>query len=258
MHGGTKLLLTIDLGNSTAAYGLFEGSRLLANGHTESNYIPFFMQLIAKSGVYKPVKKVIMSSVVPELTYKIKKQLQNKLGRGSVYVVGKDLKLRVPMRYDRRKLGADRLVNLYGALHFYRSPLLVIDFGTAITFDYLSKSGVFEGGLIVPGVETSFRALVEQAALLPKVKEVAPVKGLVGRNTKAAMSSGLLNGFGALADGLSGRFRAFYGRNLKTLVTGGFAARIAPFMAHVDYLDPLHTIRSLALIYRKEIEPKCR
>lgn len=258
MHSDTKLFLAIDLGNSTAAYGLFEGSRLLANGHVERNHIPFFSRLIAKSGVYKPIQKVIVSSVVPELTYKIKKSIEKKIGSRSVYVVGKDLKLRVPMRYDARKLGTDRLVNLYGALHFYRPPLLVIDFGTAITFDYLSKSGVFEGGLIVPGIETSFWALVERAALLPKVKELVPVKGLVGRNTKAAMSSGLLNGFGALADGLSGRFRTRYGRNLKILVTGGFAARIAPFMTHVDYLDPLHTIRSLALIYQKEVEPSCR
>ncbi len=258
MRNEAKLLLTIDLGNSTAAYGLFEGSRFLANGHIESNHIPFFSQLIAKSRVYKQIEKVIISSVVPELTYKIKRSIEKRIGRRSVYVVGKDLKLRVPMRYDARKLGADRLVNIYGALHFYRPPLLVIDFGTAITFDYISKSGVFEGGLIVPGIEMSFRALVEQAALLPKVKELAPVKGLVGRNTRTAMSSGLLNGFGALADGLSGRFRVFYGRNLKILLTGGFAARIAPFMAHVDYLDPLHTIRSLDLIYRKEIESKCQ
>src|SRR3989338_9932112 len=105
MHSDTKLLLTIDLGNSTAAYGLFEGSRLLANGHTESNHIPFFMQLIAKSGVYKPIEKVIISSVVPELTYKLKKSIKRKIGPRSVYVVGKDLKLKVPMRYDRRKLG---------------------------------------------------------------------------------------------------------------------------------------------------------
>ena len=251
-----KLLLTIDLGNSSITYGLFEGQRLLANGFVKSDNIPFFVSLINKSGVYKPINKVIICSVVPKLTIKLRKSITNRLGERSIYVVGGNLKPKVPMRYRREQLGPDRLVNIYGARHSYRLPLLIIDFGTAITFDYVSKSGTFEGGLIVPGIETSFRALLERTALLPKIKQVTPVKGLIGRDTKTAMSSGLLNGFGALADGLIGRFRGLYGRNLKVLVAGGFAARIAPFMAHADYVDPLHTIRSLALMYRKEIEPR--
>lgn len=254
MHERTKLLLTIDLGNSASTYGLFDGKQLLAHGFVKSDNIPFFNSLIAKSGIYKPVGKVIISSVVPQLCHKLRKSLGKRLGEGSIYVVGKDLKLKVPMRYNPKQLGPDRLVNLYGARELYAPPLLIIDFGTAITFDYLSKSGIFEGGLIVPGVETSFRALLERAALLPKLKQIVPVRSLVGRNTESALSSGLLNGFGALADGLIGRFRTQYGRRLKVLATGGFAARIAPYMAHVDYLDPLHTIRSLALIYRKEIK----
>jgi type III pantothenate kinase len=208
--------------------------------------------------VYKPINKVIISSVNPNLSKKLTKLLKRRLGVKSIYEVGKSLKLSIPMRYNRRQLGSDRLVNVYGAIQLYRLPLLIIDFGTAITFDYVSKSGVFEGGLIVPGIETSFRALLERAAMLPKVNQLKPPKSLMGHDTKAAMSSGLLNGFGALADGLIGRFRKQYGSRLKVLVTGGFATRIAPIMTQVDYLDPLHTIRSLALICRKEIEPKCR
>ena len=258
MHNGTKLLLAIDLGNSASTYGLFDDKRLLAKGFVESDNIPFFNSLINKSGVYKQINKVIITSVVPQLTIKMKKSLGKRLGEKSIYVVGNNIKLKVPMRYDPKQLGTDRLVNIYGAKAFYRLPLLIIDFGTAITFDYLSKSGIFEGGLIVPGIETSFRALLERAALLPKIRQLTPVKGLIGRNTKVAMSSGLLNGFAALADGLISRFRASYGRKLKVLTTGGFAARIAPFMAHVDYVDPLHTIRSLELIYRKEIKSSCR
>jgi type III pantothenate kinase len=254
MHKATKLLLTIDLGNSASTYGLFDGQQLLAHGFVHSDNIPFFNSLVVKSGIYKPVGKVIISSVVPKLSQKLKKSIGITLGERSIYVVGKDVKLKVPMRYNVKQLGPDRLVNIYGARELYRLPLLIIDFGTAITFDYVSKSGIFEGGLIVPGIETSFRALIERAALLPKLKQIAPVKRLAGRNTESALASGILNGFGALADGLIGRFRATYSRKLKVLATGGFAARIAPFTAHVDYVDPLHTIRSLALIYRKEIK----
>ena len=145
-------------------------------------------------------------------------------------------------------------MNLYGGLKRYPPPLLVIDFGTAITFDYISKRGVFEGGLIVPGVELASEALQKKATLIPRMNSIQSIRTLIPKTTKAALSSGLLNGFGALADGLIERFRCTYGKRMKVLVTGGFAGRIAPFMKHIDYLDPLHTLKSLLLIYQNEVK----
>jgi type III pantothenate kinase len=250
----TNLLLAIDLGNSASTYGVFNGKRLVDSGYVKNGNIPFFNKLLRRSGIYSKINKVIMSTVVPQLSHKLKKSIEKRLGEGSVCVVGKGLKIKIPMRYKPKQLGSDRLVNIYGARALYRLPLLIIDFGTAITFDYVSKSGIFEGGLIAPGIETSFQALLNRAALLPKMKEIKQAKRLVGQDTQSALTSGALNGFGALADGLIGRFRNVYGRQLKVLVTGGFAARIAPYMRQVNYLDPLHTIRSLALIDQKEMK----
>ena len=253
-----KLLVAIDIGNSTVGCGFYRNGVLRGFGSYSSYNIPKIVKIIDESGVSNNNVKVIISSGVPKFTLKIEKVLSNTIPGKSVYIVGKDVFPKVKMKYKRKLLGADRLVNVYGAIRKYRLPILVIDFGTAITFDFIGKSGVFEGGLIVPGVETSFRALGERTALLPKSAKIRDVSKLIGRNTKSAMCSGLLNGFGALADGLIGRFKREYASNLKVLATGGFAKRMARYARKLDYVDPLHTVRSLALIYQNEIEEKSR
>lgn len=246
-------LIAIDLGNSSSTYGIYRGRSLKASGYSHGNNILKLGLLLAKSGALKYNPSVIISSVVPFLTDKLVKSIKKSAPKSPVYVVGRNVRPKVPMKYDRRALGSDRLVNLYGASNLYKPPLLIIDFGTAITFDYLSKSGIFEGGLIVPGIDIAFKALQENTALLPKLKQIKPIHTLVGRNTKSAMYSGILNGFGALSDGLIERFRKQYGRKLTVLATGGFASRIASYMDGLDRVDPLHTVRSLEIIYQNEI-----
>ena len=247
-------LLAIDVGNSTASYGIFEGGVLRSKGYIENINIPqFSYKLINKWGNCKYFK-VIISSAVPHLTKKLVHSLRRIVPRRSVYLVGQNIPLRVPMRYRKKVLGQDRLVNIYGALKRYKTPCLVIDFGTAITFDYISKSGIFEGGLIVPGIRLSLDALWEKTALLPRIRRLKHVRALIGRETKSAMLSGILNGFGALTDGLVKRFRERSSSKLTVVATGGYAAKIALYTTSFDYLDPLHTIRSLALIYEREIK----
>ncbi len=247
-----NLLLNIDLGNSAASYGVYAGSKLVRTGYAYNDSIPKLVHNIAKSGVLKYTETVIISSVVPHLTVKLINSIRHFAPKSRIYLIGKTLRPKIPMKYSQKDLGSDRLVNIYGAIRRYKLPVLIVDFGTAITFDYVSKKGVFEGGLIVPGIKLSADALAEKTALLPKLKEIKSVRGLVGRNTKVAMYSGLLNGFGALSDGLIERFKKRYGK-LTVLATGGFAAKIAPYAKHFDYVDPLHTICSLALIYQNEI-----
>ena len=254
----SKLLLTIDIGNSMTSYRVFVSGISPHIGYVSRYDIPKIVKKICKSGVNSNNIKCIISSVVPKTTAELVKSLTRIVPRRSLYIVGKDVFPEIRMKYQRKLLGSDRLVNIYGAVKRYKLPILVVDFGTAITFDYVGKSGVFEGGLIVPGVEISFRALEEKTALLPKLEKIEDVRGLVGHNTKSAMWSGLLNGFGALADGLIGRFKQEYGSDLKVLATGGFARRIARYTRKLDYVDPLHTLRSLALIYKNEIEEKNR
>lgn len=252
-------IAAIDVGNTTAAYGVYKRGRFSALGRVPTADFRSIVTRCAKGKSDHSGIKWVISSVVPKLTVRLVRLIQSKCKPAFIYVVGKNLRPIVSMRYARKKLGADRLVNIYGAVQKGRLPALVIDFGTAITFDYISKKGVFEGGLIVPGVELSGNALQEKTALLPKLKEFGfPPGGLIGRDTRSAMGSGLLNGFGALADGLIERFRKQYGPGIRILATGGWAGRLVRYSRRIPSgaVDPLHTLRSLVLIYQNEIVRK--
>jgi type III pantothenate kinase len=149
-------------------------------------------------------------------------------------------------------LGVDRKVNIYGAVRMYSLPMLVIDYGTAITFDYIDLKGVFRGGMIIPGPETAYRALAQRAALLPKgLPFPKRTKFFLGRNTRECMESGILEGYGAMTDELILRFRKRYGKNLRVLATGGFAGVLSPFTKHIDIIDPKHAIKSLLALWRE-------
>ncbi len=242
-----NLLLAIDIGNSALSYAVFQKNRIVRSGHFKSDNIPKIDKLLSKSGVNKSFK-VIICSVVPHLTLKLRGMLRQKWGILPI-IVAKTTVPTLKMKYQRSILGSDRLVNLYGAIHLYKAPLLVLDFGTAITFDYVSKSNVFEGGLIIPGVETAWNALMQKAALLPKKLEIKPFKKLIGKNTKEAMLAGVLQGYGALSDGMIERFKSQYGSKMTVIATGGHAHFISSYSKRIDYVDPYHTLRSLSLIY---------
>lgn len=137
----------------------------------------------------------------------------------------------------------------YGAREIYGAPVLVLDYGTALTCDYVSKRGIFEGGLIIPGPEISLTALTERTALLPAVPFPSHYYRLIGCDTKSCMQAGILQGYGAMADGLIGRFRTRYGRGLKAVLTGGLARSMAPFVTQADVIDPLLILKSLGLLY---------
>lgn len=247
-------LLAIDIGNSTVACGVFRKKRLLRFDSICVDHFPKFSKNIINSGVLVKSDQIIISSVFPKMSHFLLKTIKRGNPSANIYLVGKNVFPPLKMRYDRKKLGADRLVNLYGALKLYKPPFLVIDFGTAITFDYVSKRGVFEGGLIVPGVELSGEALLRRAALLPKSFKLKRVNRLIGRTTHEALQSGLLNGFGALADGLIERFKRLDGEKLTVIATGGFAKSVAPYTRNLKRVDPDHTLRSLALIYHHEVQ----
>ena len=132
----------------------------------------------------------------------------------------------------------------------YQPPLLVIDYGTAITFDYISRGGIFEGGMIIPGPEIAFQSLIEKAALLPKkIRLPERSASFLGRSTYDCMASGILQGYGAMTEGLITRFKKRFGPRLKVIATGGFSSRLAGFTRSFDVLDPRHSIKSLRLIF---------
>ena len=167
-------------------------------------------------------------------------------------IIGKEVKVPIRHRYRNiQQLGSDRILNIYGALKIYKAPLLILDFGTAITVDYISRQGIFEGGMIIPGPEIAFQSLIHRAALLPK-KSRLPEKSttFLGKTSYDCMKSGILEGYGAMTDGLVTRFKTRFGKNFKVLATGGFARHLKPYTHSMDILDPLHSLKSLNLIFQ--------
>ncbi len=193
---------------------------------------------------------LVISSVVPKVTQKLRQAIKPK--PAGFWVVGENLQLPLKHKYHNiKQLGADRIVNLYGALQRYTPPFLVIDFGTAITFDYVSAEKVFEGGMIVPGPELAFKALLSKAALLPKNARL-PEKtvSFLGTDTYSCMNSGIMNAYGAMADGLIERFKSRFGTDLRVIATGGFASHLKPYTRSFEILDPRHAVYSLYSAYQ--------
>jgi type III pantothenate kinase len=245
-----KRILAIDIGNTAATVGFYEGGRLLDFRSIGYNDVPKYALKMLKSGNGYHLD-VIISSVFPKITTFLKCKLQTIKGI-KIWVVGKNLRLKIRHKYSNYNvLGIDRKVNIYGVIQMYRLPMLVIDYGTAVTFDYIDSKGVFQGGMIIPGPETAYRALGQRAALLPKGLSL-PTKAtsFLGRNTRQCMESGILEGYGAMTDELIRRFRNRYGGKLRVLATGGFAEILRPYAKLIDTFDPKHSIKSLLALWR--------
>ena len=157
----------------------------------------------------------------------------------------------MPIRTEiPQELGADRLVNAVAAFDRAGSACVVVDFGTAITYDAVSAEGEYLGGIISPGVEISIEALSERAAKLPKV-DIAPPTELIGRTTQASIQSGIVYGFAGQVDGIVGRLREELGSDVTVIATGGVAGAIAPFCEEIDEIDELLTLTGLRLIWER-------
>ncbi len=245
-----KRILAIDVGNTAATVGFYEGGRLIDFGSIYYDDIPKYVSKWHKSGK-KSHMDIIISSVFPEITSKVKISIGSKKGQ-ILWVVGKNLPIKIRHKYnDYNNLGCDRKVNAYGATRMYRLPMLVIDYGTAITFDYIDAKGVFQGGMIIPGPETAYRALGQRAALLPKNLHIPKKsKSFLGRDTRGCLESGILEGYGAMTDELILRFRKRFGKKLRVLATGGFAEVLLPYTKNIDIVDPKHSIKSLLALFR--------
>jgi type III pantothenate kinase len=245
-----KRILAIDIGNTAATVGFYEGGRLINFESMHYDDIPKYAIKCMKSGE-KNHLDIVISSVFPKITSFLKSELKRVAGI-KLWIVGGNLPLKIRHNYNNYSaLGCDRKVNIYGAVRMYRLPMLVIDYGTAMTLDYINPKGVFLGGMIIPGPETAYRALGQRAALLPK-NLIFPRKSrsFLGRNTRDCMESGILEGYGAMTDELIQRFRRQFGKNLRVLATGGFAEIIRPYTKHIDAVDPKHSIKSILALWR--------
>ena len=170
-------------------------------------------------------------------------------------VVGPGVRTGMPIRMDNpREVGADRLVNAVAAFERLGGPCVIVDFGTAITYDCVSAAGEYVGGIIGPGVEISMEALTSRAAAIPRI-DLTPPRALIGKSTVEAIRSGVIFGFAAQVDGIVGRLREELGEETEAIATGGLAGAIVPFCDLIDEVDDLLTLTGLRLIHSRNLDP---
>lgn len=247
------MLLTIDIGNTNISFGVFRDNKIIKRFNLPTKDYSF-RELKGVVGDIK-IADTIICSVVPDAAKTVENDLI-KLLRKQPYITGENIKVPINNRYrNPQQTGQDRLVNAYAGIMLYGAPLIVVDFGTAVTFDIITKNKEYLGGMILPGMAISLQILAERTALLPKVKLNKP-REFIGRDTKNSMLSGIVYGFAALSDELGERIKHKIEGSAKTLGTGGNIKLISQYCEKLDIIDKDLTLKGLNLIYRKKMNGK--
>jgi type III pantothenate kinase len=252
------VLLAIDVGNTNTVVGAFDGASLrhhwrieTSHSRTHDEYGILLRQLFASVGL-DPAKvdAVAISSVVPPLAFTLQQMSKRYFGIDPLFI-GPGVKTGMPILYENpREVGADRIVNAIAAYERWRTGLIVVDFGTATTFDAVSPRGEYLGGAICPGIAISMDALFRSASKLPRVEFARPAH-VVGRNTVASMQSGLVYGYVGLVDGICARMVEELGYQPKVVATGGLAPLIAGVSKAISEVDEHLTLDGLRLIHER-------
>lgn len=246
-------LIAVDIGNTNITVGVFNGKSLIKKTKIPTNTYSLYDKNFRKFvEACAPGKKadVIISSVAPVALSMLIASL-NKIGNCRISIVGRDVNVPVRNLYRiKSEVGQDRLVNAYAAGSIYGAPCVIIDFGTAITFDLVSRKGGYLGGLILPGIEMSLTGLHRNTALLPKV-ELKKAHDIIGKDTVNSMRGGILFGFGKMCDGLIFEYRKILGKSLKVIATGGNASLMKIYAKSIQMVDADLTLKGLFLIHQK-------
>lgn len=252
------MLLAVDVGNTQTHLGAFRDEEVVEHWRfatvresTADELGAALRNLLALRGLgFDDFDSAILSSTVPQLAPEWAHMADRYLGN-EMLVVGPGLKTGMPIRIDNpREVGADRLVNSVAAYERVQGACIVVDFGTANTFDVVSGTGEYLGGIIALGVEISLEALTERAARLPKV-DLAEPRGLIGKSTIDAIRSGVVYGVAAQVDGIVNRIRDELGEHAEAIATGGLAEHIVPHCECIDAVDDLLTLTGLRLIHER-------
>src|SRR5688500_15521495 len=251
------MLLVVDVGNTQTHLGTFEGTELIEHWRfatvrksTADELGAALRNLLALRGMsFADLDASIVSSTVPRLRPEWDEVGERYLGH-ELLVVGPGMRTGMPIRYDNpREIGPDRLVNAVAGYAKIGDACVIVDFGTAVTFDVVSADEEYLGGVIFPGVEISLEALTERAAALPKIDLTEP-RGVVGKSTVDAIRSGVLYGFAGMVDGILARLREEVGA-ARAIATGGLAGAVAPYCELIDEVDEELTLTGLRLIWER-------
>jgi len=256
------MLLVIDVGNTNISFGIFDGTRLVQHFRCESarsraadEYVVFVRQVLELQEIdYRSISSSIVASVVPTLTDTMVELVRRGFARDPI-VVGPGIRTGMPILYENPKeVGADRIVNAVAAFEKFKSPLIVVDFGTATTFDCVSPKGEYLGGVIAPGIQISAEALFSRAAKLARVEIAVPPK-VVGRNPAHSMQSGIVFGYASMVDGMVHRITQELGYPCKVIATGGLARLISKLTTTIESIDDDLTLEGLRIIHERNLSP---
>lgn len=252
------MLLAIEQGNTNTLFAVHDGQAWIAQwrtateaSRTADEYAVWLNQLLEMAGLkLSGLDACIISTVVPQSLFNLR-NLSRRYLHAEPLVVGENATLGIDVRIEKpSEAGADRLVNAVGGFIAYGGPLILVDSGTATTFDVVGPDGAFEGGVIAPGINLSMQALHQAAARLPRIGIERPDR-VIGRGTVEAMQSGVYWGYVGLIDSLIERVKAEYGKPMKVVATGGVASLFEGATQHIDAFDHDLTIRGLLEIYRR-------
>ena len=253
-----RVLLVVDIGNTNIVLGLYDGPELrhtfrvsTTSARTPDEYATMLHQMVELRRVpIEALRAAIIASVVPPITDVLAAAVRQALSRDAL-IVGPGLDTGISIHYDDpRDVGADRIVNAVAAYDRVRAGVIVVDFGTATTFDCISPAAEYLGGVIVPGAQLSLDALFARAARLTRIELGEPPR-VVGRNTTHALQSGIVHGYASLVDGLVGKLKREVAYPCSVIATGGLAPLIARHATAVDIVDENLTLDGLRLLYER-------
>ena len=250
------MLFVIDVGNTNIVMGIYDGSRLVKNWRTrternttEDEFNLLATGLFSGGGIQsKEIDKTIISCVVPPMVTILDAFCRKYLGHAPHWVEAESVKNMSVLYGNPSEVGADRIVNAVAAYDKYKTSLIVIDFGTATTFDAISEIGEYLGGAISPGIMISSEALFIKASRLPRVEIFIPPKSVIGKDTASSIKAGIIYGYAGLVDGMVKRMRAEMGTNPQIIATGGLANLMCQVSETIEVVEPNLTLEGLRII----------
>ncbi len=255
------MLLVIDAGNTNIVLGIYDDELLVKNwriatdkSKTADEYGILFHDLLVLTGIgVGNISDIIISSVVPTMTGVLERLSRNYFGLKPL-VVGPGIKTGMPIHYDNpREVGADRIVNAVAGFEKYRTALIIVDFGTATTFDFVNGKGEYCGGAIAPGLAISMEALFQKASKLPWVEIIKP-PAIIAKNTVNSMQAGIFYGYVGLVDEIVGRMKRESRESPKVIATGGLAGLVAPETKSIEAVEEYLTLEGLRILYQRNRE----